>query len=188
LQPAHVVVGPVQELRPAARVPELLQDKLQQRQVPRLIAHIVEDALDQARLEAEANFRGGLLDGALEFLSRHRAEIDLRTLEPVGERAVGQRVAHEIAAEGDDHRQGRALGCVKEFVHEPAADGIVFGERVEFLPLVGHEQEALGAGLLVENAADHVAKGHMALGDGSSELAYFDEAVRLGHGRLEQRQ
>ena len=169
-------------------IPQAREHELQQRQIAGRIASIIEDAFDQARLETQPHFFGRGSDRPLEFCAGHRSHIDLRALQPIGERAIPERAPDEVAAQGEHDGERAVCRGVQKLVDETAPDRIVSGEGVELFPLVGDQQQAVGAGLLVERALHDVAQGNPSFSQVTSQLGDLGKPFRLGHLWLEQRQ
>ena len=112
--PAYLRVRGVRQ--PAVRLPlpEQGQRELQQREVPRLRTHILQQAFQQSRLQAHAFGARRLDDGALQLVPAHRPQNDAAILQRFGQRAMDQRLRHKIGAQrghADDRRV--ALFCAQ---------------------------------------------------------------------------
>ena len=100
------------ELPSRLPLPERGQGKFEEGQIAGFAADIVQNALHQAILKADALFVGGLFDGALQLLPRHGAEDDEAALQGIGQGAVLEGGAEKINAEGEQdvafvgHRSG----------------------------------------------------------------------------------
>src|SRR4249919_3757789 len=103
-------------------VPELLEEKLQEREVSRLVANITENFVDESRLEGERNFLGGFDDCPPELAASHRANVDDRVLQLVTERPVLQRPSIKVAADRQNQRESWfATQAFKQYAHESIA-------------------------------------------------------------------
>src|SRR5262249_6168715 len=71
-----------------APLPQFRQRELQQGEVPWPVAHVVEEALDEPLLEAQADEAGRALDRLAPLLAGHRADIDDAALHQVAQRGV----------------------------------------------------------------------------------------------------
>ena len=102
-------ISVVGEQSPLAPGPQLGQQELEEGQSAGLTPNVFEDAIDQPVLETKADLRRRLGDGALQLLSPHRAEVDHGVLQAIGENAVFERSAVEVAAQGkhNGHRPVR---------------------------------------------------------------------------------
>jgi hypothetical protein len=89
-----------------ALIPESGEGKFEQGQVARFVAHVVEDAFGQTRLEDDALLTGRTFDGAGQFGAGHGAKFYVGVLKGVGERPIGEGLAHEVGAEGEDKDEG----------------------------------------------------------------------------------
>ena len=188
LDPPHVVVGLVPELPSLAAFPEIGQGKFQEGQIPRLLADVVQEALHQPRLKGEPNFCGRLLYGLGQLLPGHGPESDHGLLQAVGQGPVTQGLPEEIPPEGEDHRQGRVLGGLEDFVQEAPPAVLVPGQGVELLPLVRHQEQAVGAGLFGQDPGHHIPEGQVAGLEVGGQLVDLGQPVHFGHLRLQQGQ
>src|SRR5262249_9779769 len=93
------------QLAVLAPIPELPQHELQERETPGLVARVVENAIYHAGREAEPHLLCRLLDRSPQLLPHHRPDVDLRSLELVGEWAVREGMADEVAAQRQGHGQ-----------------------------------------------------------------------------------
>jgi len=100
---------------------------------------------------------------------------------------MGQRSADEIAAQRQHHGQGGRPDGFEYLVDEAAPVRLIGCERIQLLPLVGDEEQAVGARLLPEHALDDVTQLQVALPERPRLLGDLDQPVCLGHVRLEQR-
>ena len=96
LHPPDRLVGLVRQPAIALSFPEPGQREFEQGEPPRLLAHVVDDPIDESRLEGPALQLGRAGDGPRQFLAVHRSQDDVVVLHRVREGAVGQRVTHEI--------------------------------------------------------------------------------------------
>ena len=93
---AHCTVDVVTQPVALACLPQGLEGELHQGQVAGLLAHVVEQAVHQARVEAQSHLLGGRLDGAGQLLGGHLAEVDLGLGQPIGQPAVQQGLTVEV--------------------------------------------------------------------------------------------
>ena len=88
-------------------LPQQRQGELQQRQIARLVAHIVQDARHQTGLEGRPLQLGRLLDNRLQLGVVHGAQQQRSLLQRVSEGSMSQCLAHEVGAHGQEHHQRR---------------------------------------------------------------------------------
>ncbi len=184
---ADRVVGGVGQQPVLPPRPELGQRELEQRKAPRLAAHVVEDALDEALLELDRDAARGLHDRALQLVALHGPEIDDAALEVLAQLPAegdGRRV--ERRAQGDEDRDRRALDGAEQPADERSPLGL--GRLVEdLLELVHDEQQPVGAARLLDHPRDHAVERHLAGGEPLAELVAFGEPIGLGEIGLERR-
>ena len=101
-QGADRLVGVVPQGSPPAAFPQFGQHELEKRQVARTVAHILDDAIDQAGLECQSHCLSRLDDRAMQLLRGHRAEVDLAISQAIRECPVGESLTEKIAAHGQD--------------------------------------------------------------------------------------
>jgi hypothetical protein len=128
------VIGIVVQFSAPARLPQPLEHELQKGQVARFLAHVLEDALVEARLINQPDLPGRLHHGAANFFLVHGAEIDDGVLQTVGQGPIREGVAIEIASQGGHHTEAGAGSRLEQRVDERLRR--VFGEGVDLFPLV----------------------------------------------------
>ena len=90
---------------PAAALPGLQQRVGEQRQRPRLIAHVAQDELHQAPLEAPSAPPGGFLDGPAQLVGAHRPDVRLVPFERLAQGNVLRAGGVESRRAGRSPRQ-----------------------------------------------------------------------------------
>ena len=101
---SDLLVGGVSQPAACVPFPQQGQSELQQRQRARLLSHVFQNAIDQAGLEGCALQFGRFLNGRPQLPGRHRPQQQRARLQRVGQRAVGQRLAHEVGPQGEQQR------------------------------------------------------------------------------------
>ena len=130
---------------------------------------------------------------AVQLGRGHRPEADLAVLDGSAQRVVGLDVGVEIGAGAEDQGAGCRGGGVQHEVDEQARVGGVglvvlgldlafLGLGVELFPLVDIEEEAGGAGVVLQAVADELGERHLAL---AQEVgAGVDQRQLLGAGEV----
>src|SRR5262249_21162527 len=97
LQAVHAFIGRVQELAAVPLFPKPQENELEQPQMARVIANLLENGLGQTRFKGQTHFGGRPGYGELEFGPSHWANVNLSVLELVSEVSIGQCSADEVA-------------------------------------------------------------------------------------------
>ena len=126
-------------------------------------------SLGQLGIDAAADRPGRALDRGGELGRGHRSKADLAVLDGGAQRVVHLDVGVEVGAGAEDQGAGRLGGGIQHEVDEQAGVGgaaLVFvglglarlGLGIEFFPLVDIEEEAGGAGVVLEAVADELGE------------------------------
>ena len=85
-------------------VPELLEEKLQEREVFRLVANITENFVDRVPPRTRAKLSRRVDDCPPELAASHRANVDDHVLQLVAEGSVLQRPSIKVATDRENQR------------------------------------------------------------------------------------
>ena len=192
LHTPDLVIGGVGHPAGVQPLPEEGEGELEQGQVARLLAHVVQQPLHQTRLECRALLLGGLDDGCPQLVAGHGSHHQRSLLEKVCKGAVGQRLPHKVGAHR--HQQGkgggpqlaRFLDRRQQRVEEATARLRLRAEGVELFELVHQEQHAAVSPALDSARATTSTRGHPGLTQRAGQLAALDETVRLAETWLQE--
>ncbi len=198
-RPHHPPDRLIRRVRQPAEVQPLPQEhqrELQERQVARLPAHIVQQPLDEARLERCPLQLPGLLDRRPQLLSRHRAQHLSGCLQGIRQRSVCQRLSHEVGPQRQQQHEVRcpvtgALGSAcgrKQRVDEPLPCRRVGAQRVQLLELVHHQQQAPVVAPSAPDPAHHIPEGQLAASQRLTQPPRLQQPLQPTQLRLELRQ
>ena len=145
---AGLAVGRQGEHVVLAFLPELEQGGGQQRQCARLALHVVDERVDELRLDLEPGAGRGQLDGAAQLRRLHRPDQHVVRAEQLGEARVGGEAAVEVCPQRDDDDRSplRIGGCTSERVREGVALGVRAAGGEQLLELVDGEQQPFAGG------------------------------------------
>src|SRR5262249_34387546 len=143
----NVVISLVRELAAATLLPELGEQEFQQRQAARLRPDFVEHAVDKPIFESKSNLFGRLFDGAAKLFGCHRANVDHRILQSIGKIAIAQHMPIKVRPQGQ--YDGALPGCsrIKKLFDKTRPEPLIMAQRIELLPLVDDQEEAIRPGL-----------------------------------------
>ncbi len=96
--PTNRFIGGVDHLPAALPLPQQCQGKLQQRQIPGVVAHVGQDARHQSLLKTYTRIGRWLLDRQPQLRLAHRANLHIPLLQRGYHRRIGQRPSHKIGA------------------------------------------------------------------------------------------
>ncbi len=133
--------------RPAvAALPELDERRRQERQAAGTALDLVDQPLDQRRLDGESRTRGRTLDDRAVFVAAHRPDEDLAPCQLLRERRVFCAATIEIRAQGEDHGRSPGSTSGEQRPDERGPCAGVVDAREHLLELVDDHQQARALG------------------------------------------
>src|SRR5262249_2102835 len=127
------------EKSPLPLLPELGQNELQQRKLPRLITYVVEDAVDQTILKHQANLACRAHDCGSQLLFIHSVQIHQRAVQTGPQSGLGKSAGQEVRPQRTNHGQRLDQDHSGNLVDELLTDLFDLAEGVQILPLIENQ-------------------------------------------------
>ena len=133
------------ERRPVPLAPEVEERRLEKRQAARLARDVVDQCVDERRLDLQPDPLGGPLDRAAKLRRAHRPEQSVVRADEVGELPIGRETAEEVRAqrEQDERAPFRVPGRLHQCVDERPAFALGYGRGEQLFELVDRDHEPL---------------------------------------------
>ena len=186
---------------PVARLPQVDESSRKQRQAAGLACHVVDERVDELRLDFEPDLPGWAFDRPAQLARAHRPEQNVVRADQIGDLRVARKLNEEVRAQRDDHERAtlrvprpldqpgherRAL-FVAQFRPEELlelVDRKDVGGTAERLRIAGTHEDVVGIERRQQSGAKKRRLPAARRADESEERNLLEPAEQLGHQTL----